>query len=136
MAQYVDIPLDKSRRLRYTINAIRELERHFGKTFGQIFDANNLGYEEIIMLLTIGLKYGESEKRPLNDTRVGELVQKKWLDNGKDLGELTDYVIEAMQAAGIIAKKPDKEEEPDDDRDDTPSGEVKSLGGRKDLPNV
>lgn len=128
MAQYVDIPLDKSRRLRYTINGIRELERHFGKTFGQIFDKDNLGYEEIIMLLTIGLKYGESEKRPLNDTKVGELVQKKWLDNGKDLGDLTEFIIEAMQSAGIIEKKPEEDEQEEE--------KPKGVGSKKELPNV
>lgn len=127
MAQYVDISLDKPRRLRYTINAIRELERHFGKSFGQIFDPNQLGFEEITMLLTVGLKYGESEKRALTDIKVGELIQKKWLDNAKELGELTDYIIEAMQVAGIIKKK----EEDDEDEE-----EAKPLESRKDLPNV
>lgn len=128
MAQYVDIPLDKPRRLRFTINAIRELERFYKKSFSRIFDSENMGYEEIIMLLTVGLKCGDSEKRALSDTKVGELVQKRWLDNGKDLGELTDLIIEALRSAGIIAKK---EEEVDDD-----SSSDSYPGGKKELPNV
>jgi len=130
MAQYVDVHLDKPRRIRYTINGIRELERHFGKSFSQIFDAGSMGYEEIIMLLTIGLKFGETDRRALTDTAVGDIVQKRWLDNGKDLGELTDLIIEAMQSAGIISKK-------EIELDDNPStSDQQAGGGKKDLPNV
>lgn len=129
MAQYVDISLDKARRVRFTINAVRELERHFGKSFGNILSDGHLGFEEIIQMLTVGLKYGESEKRALTDTKVGDLVQRKWLDNNKDLGELTEIVMEAMRAAGIITKK----EAEEDDDEPTSSG---PPGGAKDLPNV
>ncbi len=78
MAQYVDISLDKARRVRYTINAVRELERHFGRSFGNILSGGGagMGFEEIIQILTVGLKYGETEKRALTDTKVGDLVQK------------------------------------------------------------
>ena len=125
MAQYVDISLDKARRLRFTINAVRELERYFGTSFGQILQPGTLGFEQIIQMLTVGLKYGETEKRPLTDTKVGDLVQKKWLDNGKELAELTEIIMESMQAAGIIAKTDDDEE--------SGSG---PPGGEKELPNV
>ena len=131
MAQYVDVHLDKPRRLRYTINGIRELERHFGKSFGQIFDSGNMGYEEIIILLTIGFKYGETERRALTDSVVGDIIQKRWLDNGKELGELVDYIVEAMQAAGIIAKK-----KPELDDEDSPTADQKESGGKRDLPKV
>lgn len=127
MAQYVDISLDKARRLRFTINAIREIERHFGTSFGNILGGGNMGFEQIIQMLTVGLKYGESEKRALTPDKVGDLVQKKWLDNNKELGELTEIIMEAMQAAGILTKT-----EPDEDSD-SGSG---PPGGAKDLPNV
>ncbi len=130
MAQYVDISLDKARRVRFTINAVRELERHFGKSFGNILSDGNLGFEEIIQMLTVGLKYGETEKRALTDTKVGDLVQRKWLDNDKDLAELTEIVMEAMRAAGIITKK----EEEDDDESSSSDGPPGGMG--KELPNV
>ena len=130
MAQYVDISLDKARRVRFTINAVRELERHFGKSFGNILSDGSLGFEEIIQMLTVGLKYGETEKRALTDTKVGDLVQRKWLDNDKDLAELTEIVMEAMRAAGIITKK----EEEDDDESSSSDGPPGGMG--KELPNV
>ena len=132
MAQYVDISLDKPRRLRFTINAIRELERHFGTSFSNIFDPENMGFEQIIMLLTVGLKYGETEKRPLNDTKVGDLVQRKWLDNGKELSDLSEFIIEGMRAAGIIAPK----EEEEDNLDQPKAVKGPGDGGSKELPNA
>ena len=125
MAKYVDIPLDKARRLRFTINAIRELERHFGSSFSNIFSSGNLGFDTIIMLLTVGLKYGETEKRALSDAKVGELVQEKWLENGKDMAELTDYIMEAMSASGIITRE-----------EDDKGSAVQPEGSKKALPNV
>ncbi len=132
MAQYVDISLDKPRRIRFTINAVRELERHFGKSFGTILtggQTGSMGFEEIIQMLTVGLKYGETEKRPLNADRVGDLLQKKWLDNDKELAEVVEILMEGMQVAGIIAKKEEDDESGESDPDEP-------LGGRKDLPNV
>lgn len=134
MAQYVDISLDKARRVRFTINAVRELERHFGKSFGQILSGGatgSMGFEEIVQMLTVGLKYGESEKRALTDTKVGDLLQKKWLDNGKELAEVVEILMEGMQASGIISKK-EEEEDDDDNQQDSGSG----PRGAKDLPNV
>lgn len=133
MAQYVDISLDKARRVRYTINAVRELERHFGVAFGQILQPGNLGFEQIIQMLTVGLKYGETEKRPLTDTKVGDLVQKKWLDNGKELSDLTEIIMESMQVAGIIAKKDDEDSE---DGEGGGGDRAVPAGGRKEIPNV
>ena len=133
MAQYVDISLDKARRVRFTVNAVRELERHFGRSFGNILAggaSGSMGFEEIVQMLTIGLKYGETEKRPLPDHKVGDLLQRKWLDNGKELAEVVEILMEGMQAAGIIAKKDEDEED-----DDSSSGD---SGPRKKavVPNV
>jgi hypothetical protein len=126
MAKYVDISLDRSRRLRYTINGIRELERHFGASFTTLFTGANLGFEQIIMLLTVGLKHGDTEKKPLSDTKVGELVQDKWLENGKDLSELVNIILDAMAASGIITRDEKKTDE------ESSSG----GGGKKELPNA
>ena len=100
MAQYVDISLDKPRRVRFTINGVRELERHFGRSFGSILtggDSRSMGFEEIVQMLTIGLKYGETEKRALTADKVGDILQKKWLDNDKELAEVVEILMEAMQ---------------------------------------
>lgn len=134
MAQYVDVSLDKARRLRFTINAIRELERHFDTSFSNILGGGNMGFEQIIQMLTVGLKYGDSEKRPLTAEKVGDLVQKKWLDNGKELSDLTDIILEAMQAAGILTKK--EEDDEDSDSGKPASGNTHEQGGAKELPNV
>jgi hypothetical protein len=133
MAQYVDISLDKARRVRFTINAVRELERHFGRSFGSILTggaSGSMGFEEIVQMLTVGLKYGETEKRALPDSKVGDLLQRKWLDNGKELAEVVELLMEAMQAAGIISKKDEDDDESSNDSDSGP------RGGVKDLPNV
>ena len=129
MAQYVDIPLDKQRRIRYTINAIRELERTFGRSFTQIFNPETLGVNEIVHLLYIGLKYGSDEGKKLSVDKVGDLVQKKWLDNDRELQDITDYILDGMRAAGIIQKKDDDDE--DDDAAAVPAG-----GGKKPIPNA
>lgn len=128
MAKYVDVSLDRARRIRYTINGIRELERHFGSSFATLFTKDNLGFEQIIQLLTIGLKYGDPSGKALSDTKVGELVQDKWLENGKELGDLVALILEAMAASGIITRDEKKTEE-----EGSSSG---GGGGKKELPNA
>ena len=123
MAQYVDIPLDKPRRIRFTINGVRELERHFGRSFGSILtggQSGSMGFEEIIQMLTIGLKYGETEKRALQADKVGDLIQKKWLDNDKDLGEVVELLMEGLRAAGIVSKKDEEDDDEGNDAGDQP----------------
>lgn len=135
MAQYVDISLDKARRVRFTINGIRELERHFGRSFGNILSGGGtgMGFEEIIQMLTVGLKYGETEKRALSAEKVGDLLQRRWLENGKDLAEVVDILMEAMRAAGIISKK---EEEDEDNQPDSDDGGSNRPRQKAVVPNV
>lgn len=111
MARFVTIPLDKGRKVRYSINAIREIEHHFNKPFMTIFSAESFGLDATIQLLTVGLKHGGDEKRPLTADKVGDLVQECWIENGKDLGGLMEVILDGLRAGGILPKENETVEE-------------------------
>ena len=104
---YVEISLDKPRRLRYTINAMRELEKLFGAGIGNIFDPQKVGLDHVVHLIWVGLKHGGDRRLTVDET--GDLLQEHFLDKGKELREVLDYALEGLRLAGLAPKA--KEEE-------------------------
>ncbi|MBC9785107.1 hypothetical protein H1S01_11370 [Heliobacterium chlorum] len=66
----VDIELDKSRKLRYTLNALAEIEDKLGVSVAELNGAN-LGMKAIRTFLWAGLIHEDSE---LSEREVGEMV--------------------------------------------------------------
>ncbi len=106
---YVEIPLDVPRRMRFTINAMAELEEYFGdQGMAQIFSPQRAGFKQVRALLWIGLKNGSKSQSTLSLEEAGDLIQEHWLEKGKTLADLFVYVMKAMKKANIL---PDEQEE-------------------------
>lgn len=88
--------------MRYTINAMRELEGRLGIGVASIFDVETLSFDKIVHLVWVGLRHGGDRKLTVDE--AGDLIQEHWLDKGLELRELMDAVIDAMKLAGIVPK--------------------------------
>jgi len=109
---HVTIPLDKVRTLRFTINAMRELEKTFSKSIMAIF-SDSPGLDHITHLVHVGLRHGGGGGKRLTVDDVGDLLQEHFLDRGKGMKEIMDdYVLEAMRESGFLPKE--EEEEPEE----------------------
>jgi hypothetical protein len=84
---YVDIQLDKARRLCFDFNAICELEDVMGKPVTQLQE-NNVGFKEIRALLWAGLLH---EDRDLTIEEAGALI-----DEAESVQYVTEKVVEAF----------------------------------------
>ncbi len=105
---HVTIPLDRVRTLRFSINAMRDLEKVFGKSIMTIF-SESPGIEEITHLVHVGLKHGGSRK--LSVDVVGDLLQEHFLDRGKGIQVIMEeYVLEAMKESGFLPADEEDEE--------------------------
>ncbi len=112
--RYVEIPLDKARKVKYSINAMREIEQTFGGGFNVLFNDETMGYDHITTLLFFGLKHGDETNIKAIPTvaKLGDVLQKHWFDAGKgDLADIVNIIVEAMKAGGIIPEDIDLEAE-------------------------
>jgi len=105
--RYVEIALDKPRRIRFTINAIREIEQDFGMGFNKIFDTKDpqISMDAIVKMLFYGLKHGDAKNRKeiVSVDRLGDMLQQHWVDADKgDWASLMEYIVDGMKAGGII----------------------------------
>lgn len=91
---FVTINLDRPRRLRYTMNALVNMEEALGKPIGQIiseFNAGVFGFKDIRAIIWAGLLH---ENPDLTQEQVGNII---------DEAEALDYIIrqagEALRSA-------------------------------------
>lgn len=97
---------DKSRHLRYSVNALSDLEQHLGTGLAGMLMTGRMGMGMIRGLLWAGLKH---EDKRLTPAGAGELMQA-WLDNGGELERLGDLIKEALALAGLVEKVEDEKE--------------------------
>lgn len=106
----VEITLDKPRHLRFTINALEQLEATLGDmplrdVIGQL---NRAGIRVTRQALWAGLRH---EDRKLTPDRVGELMDA-FFEAGGDLTDLYRAIDEAIMASGVFgSQKPEGNEE-------------------------
>lgn len=92
------VTLDKERHLRFTINALSDLEEVLGMGLGEIFTApGGLGIRTIRAALWSGLKHEDSA---LTVPRTGDLVQS-YLESGGSFLVLGDAIRQALKLAGL-----------------------------------
>lgn len=94
---YIDIPLDRRRQLRFTINTFADIEQHFGKPLTQIL--HDMGLGTIRDLLWFGLRH---EDRKLTAIRVGELIEDA-IAAGTSLMVIMERLNEALEQSGVFA---------------------------------
>jgi len=124
----VTVALDKVREIRYSINAIVELEDMFNVPASQLFAEDRVGLSLIRSLTYVGLKHGgmKFNGRSVADqiNEAGELIQEHWIAKGRTLKELMDFISQAFTAAGVFQASDEKEEDesnPQQDADEVES---------------
>ncbi len=110
----VTIALDQVRQIKFSVNAMVELEERFGKSITNIFEEGNVGFALIVAVMRIGLIHGGMKipGTPKNqELFVGDLIQEHWIDEDKGLDMLMDIIMQALDVAGIFAlNKPEEDE--------------------------
>lgn len=110
------VALDVEREIKYTINAMVDLENRFGGVpISAIFSASSIGITVIRALLLIGLTHGGAKFKGNPDEQeaiVGNLIQEHWLEKGRSVQELVKIVMEGFVEAGLL---PPSEEDEDED---------------------
>ena len=91
--RYIDVSLDKPRKLRFDVNALDALERATGAPLGEMIGLLARGSMRCLKLsIWQGLRH---EDLKLSPDRVGELIQR-YLEAGGSAGDLNDLVIEGI----------------------------------------
>lgn len=109
----VTITLDQQRTLKYSINAMIELEERFNVPIPELFKEDSVGFGLIVSVLKIGLVHGGMKlmgNSKQQEIFVGDLVQEHWINEGRNLPELMEKVTEAFNVAGIFTVEPNKDE--------------------------
>lgn len=124
----IEVTLDKIRQIKFSINAMGELEDRFDKSIPELFSFGAPGIRVMIAMLRIGLKHGGMKipGKSVEDQElfIGDLIQEHWIDCGNDLKALMDIVQESLTCAGLLPKGEVEEEEegdpknPDSDTDE------------------
>lgn len=97
---YVNIELDRSRRLRYDVNALSDAEEALGMGLGTVMQSQ-LGIRMIRALLWAGLKW---EDRGLTLQQTGTLIQQ-YIEKGGSLESLGEKLTQALVASGLFGKE-------------------------------
>lgn len=101
----ITIALDQLRPLKFSINAMVELEERFGVAIPSLFKEGNVGFGLILAVVRIGLAHGGMKLSGTvknQELLVGDLIQEHWIDEGHNLTDLMEKVTEAFNAAGIF----------------------------------
>lgn len=110
----INVTLDEVRELKFSINAMVELENRFDKSVPELFAYGTPGVRTMVALVRIGLKYGGMKipGKLIEDQEVfvGDLVQQHWIDQGNPMKELMDRVQDALKEAGLIDKDAEDKE--------------------------
>jgi hypothetical protein len=107
--RYIDVTLDKPRRLRFDVNALSTLEKALTVPLGEIVvQLRRVSVNTLITCIQVGLLH---EERNLTPDRVGHMIQAFFdRDPGNDFEALARVVSDALEASGIV--KPDKDKDP------------------------
>lgn len=94
----VAVTLDKERRLRYTFNALCELQTATGRTLDDALASGSVGFLEVRGIIWAGLI---QEDPTLTLIQAGEAIQT-YLENGGSFANLVVRMHEALSVSGLI----------------------------------
>jgi hypothetical protein len=96
---YTEILLDKPRRLRFDIAAVRDLEAALGQPLGLIWQQlGQMGINALCLALWAGLKH---EDRALTQNLTVKIVER-YVANGGKLKPIISAVTEAFEASDVF----------------------------------
>lgn len=96
MVKSVPIELDRTRHLRYDVNAIADLETELGSGLSEIFDEKNVGISTIRAVLWAGLKW---EDRSMTILKAGILMTEYLEVEGNTFEGLAEIVVSGLTTA-------------------------------------
>jgi hypothetical protein len=96
---YVNIELDRPRRIRFDVNALSDAEEALGMGLGAVMQTQ-MGVRMIRALLWAGLRW---EDRGLTLERTGTLIQQ-YIESGGTLEDLGEKLTQALVASGLFGK--------------------------------
>lgn len=97
----------KSRRLRYEINDICDIEEKADRGIAALFSAERIGFNTARLLLWGGLKW---QDRGLTLQRAGNFI-KDYMEDGGGYEELMQILQNALEKAGVLEFAAADEEE-------------------------
>jgi len=100
MPAWVDIVLDKPRKLRYRHNDIADMEQATGRGFQDLLVG--MQFHGARTLLSYGLRWMD---RTMTPVKAGDLIQDHWIETGHTLDDLADVLLEALESGGLTQKK-------------------------------
>ena len=95
--RYVEIMMDRPRRLRFDINSLAELEEVTGTSLFTLFSQEQMGIRFLRTFIWGGLRW---EDRALTLQQVGDLIQE-YLERGGSLAELAQSMTKALELSGL-----------------------------------
>lgn len=103
---FTEIVLDKPRRLRFDIPAVRDLESALGQPLGLVWQQlGQMGINALIIALWAGLKH---EDKALTQNLTAKLVERH-IANGGRLKPIIAAVTEAFEASDVFRSMGDEE---------------------------
>jgi hypothetical protein len=103
---YVNIELDKPRRLKFDYNAICEAEDKAGMGIIDMMKEENFGFRSIRALMYAGLRW---EQRNLTVEMAGQLLQSYIAKEGT-MAEIAGIITEAIFASGLFGRQKEETE--------------------------
>lgn len=109
MPMFVNIELDKPRRLRFTFNDLADVDAKLGSSVLYMLAdperiAERFNFNVFRTLLWAGLKW---EDHTLTVERVGNIIDS-YLEKGGDFNYVVEKLIEGLVNSGIFKKKEEK----------------------------
>lgn len=90
----------RSRRLRFDMNALAELEGVLGRSVAEVLsgDGQALGFASMRALMWAGLRH---EDRGITLERAGQMMQSA-IESGMSLSDLLEKISEAITSCGVF----------------------------------
>ena len=100
---YVEIDLDRPRKIRFAFRDLRDLEaRTGGLAFQDILvRMGALHFSTVLQALYVGLR---SEDKKMTPARTEELIEAH-LEKGRPLSALLNAVMEAFELSGVVSRR-------------------------------
>jgi hypothetical protein len=106
---YVELEMDRTRKIRFSFKDLRDLETRLGGIpFQQVLDnLQQMHLSTLVQTLHVGLRGDDGR---LNTTKVEDLIES-YLKKGGSMVVLLTAIAEAMEKSGITGRPSENESE-------------------------
>jgi hypothetical protein len=85
--------------LKFDYNAVADIEERFDKGISAIFDEEQIGFRTLRIFYTYGLR---ETVKGINERRVGNELGRMMKEEGKDLADLLEPIMNALKKSGVL----------------------------------